>query len=74
MVLISPDGSRLRYAIRLHFSASNNTVEYEALINGLCIAIGLGATRLYVRGDSELVIDQVMKESSCKTPLMTAYC
>ena len=74
VVLISPDGSRLRYAIRLHFSASNNAVEYEALINGLRIAIELGAMRLYVRGDLELVIDQVVKESCCKSPLMTAYC
>ena len=68
VVLISPDGSRLRYAIRLHFSASNNAAEYEALINGLRIATELGATRLYVRGDSELVVDQVMKESSYKAP------
>ena len=68
VVLISPDGSRLRYAIRLYFSASNNAMEYEALVNGLRITIELGATRLYVRGDSELVIDQVMKESSCKSP------
>ena len=74
MVLISPDGSRLRYAIHLHFLASNNAAEYEALINGLRIAIKLGATRLYVRGDSELVVDQVMKESSYKSPLMAAYC
>ena len=44
VVLISPDGSRLRYAIHLHFLASNNTVEYEALINGLRIAIELDAT------------------------------
>ena len=44
VVLISPDGSRLRYTIRLHFLASNNTAEYEALINGLRIAIELGAT------------------------------
>ena len=43
VVLISPDGSRLRYTIHLHFSASNNTMEYEALINRLCIAIELGA-------------------------------
>ena len=27
--LISPDGSRLRYAIHLHFLASNNATEYE---------------------------------------------
>ena len=44
VVLISPNRSRLRYAIRLHFSASNNAAEYEALINGLRIAIELGAT------------------------------
>ena len=74
VVLISPDGSRLRYAIHLHFLASNNATEYEALINGLRIAIELGATRLYVCGDSELVVDQVMKESSYRSPLMIAYC
>ena len=57
VVLISPDGSRLHYAIRLHFSASKNAMEYETLINGLRITIELGATRLYIRGDSELVVD-----------------
>ena len=44
VVLISLDGSRLRYAIRLHFLASNNATEYEALINRLHIVIELGAT------------------------------
>ena len=74
VVLISLDGSRLCYMICLHFSALNNATEYEALINGLRIAIELGTTLLYVHGDSELVIDQVMKESSYKSPLMTTYC
>ena len=73
VVLISPDRSRLCYAICLHFLASNNAREYEALINGLCIAIELGATRLYVRDDLELVVDQVMKDFSSKSPLMAAY-
>ena len=73
VVLISLDGRRLRYAIRLHFLASNNAVEYEALINRLRITIKLDATRLYVNSDSELVVDQVMKASSCKSTLMVAY-
>jgi hypothetical protein len=73
VVLISPYGSRLRYAIRLHFLASNKPTEYEALINGLRITIDLGATWLYIHGDSELVVDQVMRESSYKSPLMAAY-
>jgi ribonuclease HI len=59
MVLISPEGDRLRYAIHLHFPASNNIAEYEGLINGICIAIELRATRLYAYGDSKLVVDQV---------------
>ena len=41
VVLIYPDGSRLRYAIRLYFLAMNNAAEYEALINGLRIAVEL---------------------------------
>ena len=74
VVLISSKGSRLRYMIRLRFSTLNNATEYEALINGLRITVELGATRLYIHGDSKLVIDQVMKESSYKSLLMAAYC
>ena len=63
----------MRYVIRLHFPASNNMAEYEALLGGLRIAIELGVKRLDVRGDSQLVVDQVMKESSCHDPKMEAY-
>ena len=64
----------MRYMVHIHFPSSNNVVEYEALINGLCIAIELGIRRLDVQGDSQLVIDQVMKESSCHNTKMAAYC
>ena len=49
-------------------------MEYEALVNGLHIAIELGIKQLDVRGNSRLIIDQVMKESSCHDPKMDAYC
>ncbi|XP_066333660.1 uncharacterized protein [Miscanthus floridulus] len=74
VVLISLGESTLCYVIRLHFLALNNATEYKALINGLRIIIELGAMWLYVYGNSELVVYQVMKESSCKSPLMAAYC
>ena len=64
----------MRYMVRLRFPASNNMAEYEALLSGLRIAIELGIKRLDVRGDSQLVIDQVMKESSCHDAKMEAYC
>jgi hypothetical protein len=57
IVLISPKGDRLLYVIRLHFRATNNVAEYEALVNGLCITIELGIQQLYIRGDSELVVN-----------------
>jgi hypothetical protein len=60
--------------LRLHFPASNNVAEYEASVNGLRIAIELGVWRLDARGDSQLVIDQVMKNSHCCDPKMEAYC
>jgi ribonuclease HI len=74
LLFISPLGKHLRYVLRLHFPASNNVAEYEALVNGLCIAIELGVRRLDARGDSQLVIDQVMKNSHCRDPKMEAYC
>jgi hypothetical protein len=42
LLFISPLGKHLRYVLRLHFSASNNMAEYEALVNGLRNAIELG--------------------------------
>jgi ribonuclease HI len=74
LFFISALGKHLRYVLRLHFPASNNVAEYEALVNGLCIAIELGVRRLDARGDSQLVIDQVMKNSHCRDPKMEAYC
>jgi ribonuclease HI len=74
LLFISPLGKHLRYVLRLHFSASNNVAEYEALVNGLHIAIELGVRCLDTRGDSQLVIDQVMKNSHCRDPKMEAYC
>jgi ribonuclease HI len=74
LLFISPLGKHLRYVLRLHFPASNNVAEYEALVNGLRIAIELGVRLLDARGDSQLVIDQVMKNSHCRDPKMEAYC
>jgi ribonuclease HI len=74
LLFISPLGKHLRYMLRLHFPASNNVAEYEALVNGLRITIELGVRRLDARGDSQLVIDQVMKNSHCRDPKMEAYC
>ena len=52
LLFISPLGVHIRYVIRIHFAASNNVAEYEALVTGLRIAIELGVRCLDVRGES----------------------
>jgi ribonuclease HI len=74
LLFISPLRKHLRYVLGLHFPASNNVAEYEALVNGLRIAIELGVRRLDACGDPQLVIDQVMKNSHYRDPKMEAYC
>jgi ribonuclease HI len=57
-----PRGGRLLYVIRSHFHTTNIVVEYEALKNSLRIDVELGVQILYIYGDSELVVNQVMGE------------
>jgi ribonuclease HI len=74
LLFISPLGEHMRYTVRLHFPASKNMAEYQALLCGLRIAIETGIKCLDVRGDSQLVIDQVIKNVSCHDDKMEAYC
>jgi ribonuclease HI len=74
LLFISPLGEHVCYVIRLHFPASNNVAEYEALVNGLRITVELGVRCLDARGDLQLIIDQVMKNYHCRDQKMEAYC
>jgi ribonuclease HI len=71
---MSPKGEIFKYVLQIHFPASNNVAEYEALLHGLRIATALGIRRLRVLGDSLLVINQVNKEWSCLDDKMMMYC
>jgi ribonuclease HI len=74
LLFISPLREHIRYAVRLHFPTSNNMAKYETLFCSLRIAIKTGIKHLDVRGDSQLMIDQVMKNASCHDDKMDAYC
>jgi ribonuclease HI len=74
LLFISRLGEHMRYTVRLHFPTSNNMAEYEALLCGLQITTETGIKRLDVRGNSQLVINQVMKNASCHDENMEAYC
>lgn len=72
-VLTSPQGHKLCYAIRLHFDATNNITECEALVNGLRIMAEVGARRILGRGDSKVVVDKVIKAMERRDSKMCAY-
>jgi hypothetical protein len=42
VLLISPTGGQLKYVLQIFWKVSNNKVEYEALLHGLCLAVSLG--------------------------------
>jgi ribonuclease HI len=74
VVLISPQGDKLKYVLRMNFlQASNNEDKYEALLYGMKMAKACGATRLKIFGDSNLVVQQVMNRCDAISDNMTAY-
>jgi ribonuclease HI len=61
------------YMVHLKFKATNNMVEYEALIFRLSSAMSLGARQLLMKGNSQLIIKQVKGECCCNDPQLAAY-
>ena len=62
VVLLSPEGVVIPMAYKIGFPATNNTMEYEALLAGLREAQALGVDKLRVFGDSKVVISQIAGE------------
>jgi ribonuclease HI len=74
VVLISPQGDKLKYVLRMSFpQASNNEAEYEALLHGMKMAKACKATQLKKFGDSNLVVQQVMNKYDTISDNMTMY-
>ena len=62
------------YMLRMNFkNASNNEAEYDALIHGMKMAKACGAKRLVIYGDTNLVVQQTMKEWDASAENMAAY-
>src|ERR1041384_3830819 len=70
VVLRGADGTPLVTVGRYIGRATNNVAEYRALIAGLEEAKKLGAKKILVRGDSELIIRQMNGEYRVKSPDM----
>jgi ribonuclease HI len=73
IVLISPKGDKLLYALQIHFRASNNVAEYEALVHVLNLAKEIGIRRILCFRDSDLVVPQVSGEWDAKDANRASY-
>jgi hypothetical protein len=61
------------HSYKLDFQCTKNIAEYEALMLGMKLLKKVGAKKIMVRGDSELVIKQIKGEYSTKNPRLRAY-
>jgi ribonuclease HI len=73
IVLQAPNGKVSKFAYRLEFDATNNVAEYEALLLGLELCKDRGIKCLNIKGDSDLVIQQLKNKFACKSERLRGY-
>ena len=73
LILTSPEGIDIEYALRFGFQASNNEAEYEVIIAGLNLAHSMEVNQLEVCSDSQLVVKQIEDTYEAKGEKMILY-
>ena len=73
LVLISPEKLVVEKSLRLGFSATNNEVEYEALLEGMSMVQRMEGKSATMFSDSRLVVGQVKGELEAKDERMQEY-
>lgn len=67
-ILTSPTVDQFRHVVQLDFRATNNITEYKGLLASLRAIASLRVKRLVVKGDSEIVTNQVHKDYKYSNP------
>ncbi|XP_057760866.1 uncharacterized protein LOC130981282 [Arachis stenosperma] len=73
IILVNQEGTQVEVSLKFEFPASNNQAEYEALIVGLKLAEEVGATKVVVFCNSQVVTSQINGEYQAKDPNMKRY-
>ena len=71
--LKSPSREKMEQAICLGFNASNNELEYEAILARIELKTIVSADNLLIQSDSQLVVGQVNAEYEFRDPRMEKY-
>ena len=72
-MLLLPEGDTIECMVRLDFPVPNNESEYKALIAGLDLAKAVGATRVVIYCDSQVITNQINGDYECKGERMKKY-
>ncbi|XP_075500185.1 uncharacterized protein LOC142538769 [Primulina tabacum] len=73
VVLFAPSGERIKLALRINSRVTNNEAEYEAVLAGLQAAWEVGASRVIIYSDSQLVTQQIKGNYEAKNEKMLKY-
>ncbi|KAJ3688389.1 hypothetical protein LUZ61_017553 [Rhynchospora tenuis] len=71
--IISPEGDMFKYALKVNFNPSHNVAEYEAFIAGLQLVAATGAKSIKIRSDSQLIVNQILKEYKTQDETLIKY-
>ncbi|XP_051140140.1 uncharacterized protein LOC127257718 [Andrographis paniculata] len=72
VILEGPRGRKINLQLQME-DMTHNSTEYEALILGLEALIAKGVQSVLIYGDSQLVINQVLKRYACNFPHLRRY-
>ena len=73
LVLTSSEMVTIEKSLRLDFPTTNNEAEYEALLEGMAMVLGMGGKSIKLFSDSRLVVGQVKGEFEAKDERMRGY-
>ena len=73
LVLISPKRIIIEKSLRLDFLATNNEIEYEALLLGMTMVQKMGGKAVEIFSDSRLVVGQVQGKLEARDMRIQEY-
>lgn len=73
VLMVNPEKDEFEFAIRYFFKTLKNEAEYQAMIQGIKLAERVGATRLIVHSDLQLIMQQVNGKYEVRDERMKEY-
>ena len=73
ILFVTLHGYTIPKSYKLLFPYTNNVAKYEALVNGIKLALEWRISKLHIFGDSQLIINQVNNDYQTKDDKLVPY-